>query len=147
MIVSADLLQALCDDEESPWATWNRGKPIQLRQLSRKLAEFGIKSKDVRQGYEVKKGYHLEQFADAFERYLCTADSLTSTNTLPASATPLHLSGDAASSVAQSTTAAPEKILSATRKAPDDKVCSVVADKSTLTSEEAASAQFFGGEV
>lgn len=77
-LFSADLLQALCDDEESPWAAWNRGKPMQLRQLSRKLAEFGIKSKDVRQGYAVKKGYHLEQFADAFERYLCAPDALTS---------------------------------------------------------------------
>jgi len=146
-LFSADLLQALCDDEESPWATWNRGQPIQLRQLSRKLAEFGIKSKDVRQGYEVKKGYHLEQFADAFERYLYAADSLTSTNTHPTSATPLHLSGDVPSSVAQSAMAAPEKIFSATRKAPVDKACSVVADKSTLPSEEAASAQFFEGEL
>jgi len=146
-LFSADLLQALCDDEESPWATWNRGKPIQLRQLSRKLAEFGIKSKDVRQGYEVKKGYHLEQFADAFERYLCTTEPLPSADALLASATPLHPNSDAASGVAQSATAAPEKSLSATRKAPDGAACSVVADNSPLPSEEAASGQLFGGEV
>jgi len=137
----------LCDDEESPWATWNRGKPIQPRQLSRKLAEFGIKSKDVRQGYEVKKGYHLEQFADAFERYLCTTEPLPFADTFLESATTLHHSNDAVSGVAQSSTAAPETILSATRKATDGAACSVVADNSPLLSKEAADEQLFGGEI
>ncbi len=137
-LFSADLLQALCDDEESPWATWNRGKPIQLRQLSRKLAEFGIKSKDIRQGYEVKKGYHLEQFADAFERYLCATDSLTSTNTLPASATPLQPSNDKACSVAESAIPHAPKELSATSKAKAGAGCSDVADQTPPCDKEEA---------
>lgn len=137
-LFSADLLQALCDDEESPWATWNRGKPIQLRQLSRKLAEFGIKSKDVRQGYEVKKGYHLEQFADAFERYLCATDSLTSTNPLPASATPLQTSNDKACSVAQGAIPPAPKELSATSKAKAGAGCSDVADQTPPRDKEEA---------
>lgn len=137
-LFSSDLLQALCDDEESPWATWNRGKPIQPRQLSRKLAEFGIKSKDVRQGYEVKKGYHLEQFADAFERYLCATDPLPSANILLASATPLQPSNDKARSVARSAIAHAQKELSATSKAKAGTGCSDVADQTPPCDKEKA---------
>ncbi|MEN1776012.1 DUF3631 domain-containing protein, partial [Pseudomonas aeruginosa] len=36
-IFSGELLDALLSDDESPWATWNRGKPISTRQLSGKL--------------------------------------------------------------------------------------------------------------
>jgi hypothetical protein len=40
---TSDLLTALAVDEESPWATWNRGKPFNARQLSTRLSEFGIR--------------------------------------------------------------------------------------------------------
>lgn len=146
-LFSTDLLQALCDDDESPWATWNRGKPIQPRQLSRKLAEFGIKSKDVRLGFDVKKGFHLEQFADAFERYIPATDPTLSANTPSASATPLQPSNHAASSVAQSATAAIRKTPSATRKATAGKGCSGVADKTPLPGGEGRNGQLFGGEI
>lgn len=69
-VFSADLLEALVADEEAPWATWNRGKPMSPRQLSAKLAEFGIKSKDIRIGSTNKKGYDRADFSDAFGRYL-----------------------------------------------------------------------------
>lgn len=69
-IFTADLLQALCEDEEAPWATWNRGKPITARQLSSRLSEFSIKPSDVRIGGAVRKGYTLAKFSDAFARYL-----------------------------------------------------------------------------
>lgn len=69
-IFTADLLQALCEDEEAPWATWNRGKPITARQLSSRLSEFSIKPDDVRIGGAVRKGYTLAKFRDAFARYL-----------------------------------------------------------------------------
>lgn len=124
-VFSADLLEALIADEEAPWAAWNRGKPITIRQLSAKLADFGIKSKDTRQGFEVKKGYHLEQFADAFARYL-------SAGTPSTSATPLQPSNSAASNVAESATASTAKIPSATRKATAGVGCSDVADKTPL---------------
>lgn len=77
-IFSADLLEALVADEEAPWATWNRGKPISPRQLSAKLADFGIKSKDIRIGSANKKGYDLGSFLDAFGRYLLTDTPLPS---------------------------------------------------------------------
>lgn len=67
---SAGLIAALNEDEESTWATWNRGKPISQHQLAARLKHFGIKSKKVRVGAEVKSGYELSQFDDAFKRYI-----------------------------------------------------------------------------
>lgn len=64
-----ELLCALIEDEEGPWATWNRGKPITSRQITVRLAEFGIKPKTVRKG-AAKRGYERTQFEDAFARYL-----------------------------------------------------------------------------
>lgn len=70
-ISSADLIEALVADTESPWATYNRGRPLTPRQLSKMLSAYGIKSKTVRMGrFETPKGYDRDQFADAFSRYL-----------------------------------------------------------------------------
>jgi putative DNA primase/helicase len=67
----ADLIQALCDDEEAGWATYNRGKSITPRQLSKRLREYGISSKSTRFGYDgVQKSFDSNQFNDAFARYL-----------------------------------------------------------------------------
>lgn len=78
-----ELLEGLSSDPEAPWATWNRGKPITARQLSKRLAEFGIAPGTVRfdgsNAYSrylapaqksTAKGYRLAQFEDAFRRYL-----------------------------------------------------------------------------
>lgn len=69
-ISMADLVAALIEEDESAWATWNRGKPLSPRQLGRMLGAYGIKSKTYRVGYETTKGFEQEQFADAFARYL-----------------------------------------------------------------------------
>jgi putative DNA primase/helicase len=70
-VSSADLISFLIEDDLKPWATYNRGKPISPRQLAKRLSEYGIKSKDIRFGYDgVKKGYELSQFEDAFIRYI-----------------------------------------------------------------------------
>jgi putative DNA primase/helicase len=67
----ADLIKALCEDEEKPWATYWHGKPITARQMSRRLRGYGIAPKPLRLGnYEVSKGYMREQFDDAFKRYI-----------------------------------------------------------------------------
>ncbi len=72
-IRTADLIGALCDDDESAWATYNRGKPITPRQVAKQLAAYGIASKNIRLGtYETPKGFELSQFSDAFARYLAT---------------------------------------------------------------------------
>ncbi len=69
-IFTSDLIEALCADDEKSWATYNRGKPISPRQVSTRLSGYGIKSKSVRIGYVHKKGYQMEDFEEAFNRYL-----------------------------------------------------------------------------
>ncbi len=71
-ISTADLIEALCDDDEKVWATYNRGKPVSPRQIAKRLADFGIKSKNVRIGYGQAKGFEIEQFQEVFSRYLPT---------------------------------------------------------------------------
>ena len=69
-ISTADLLTALTDDPEAPWATYNRGKPLTPRQLSRMLTAYEVHSKTVRFGSSTPKGFEYSQFKDAFARYL-----------------------------------------------------------------------------
>ncbi len=69
-IGTVDLISALVYDEEKPWATYNRGKQISIRQLSNILAGYGIKSKTVRFGTSTPKGFDSAQFRDVFDRYL-----------------------------------------------------------------------------
>lgn len=69
-ISTANLIVELNSDDEKSWATHNNGKPLSIRQLSKLLGAYGIKSKTVRHGPSTPKGYDLEQFADAFARYL-----------------------------------------------------------------------------
>src|SRR5262249_18400737 len=82
---SADVVKALHELEERPWSEWGRQeKPITARQIARLLAPFAIKSKTIRIGTEVAKGYEAEDFQDAWTRYL-PAPSVTA----------LHPSNDA----------------------------------------------------
>ena len=72
-ISTADLIEALCADDECAWATYNRGKQITSRQVARQLAAYSIASKTIRRGtYDTPKGFELAQFSDAFVRYLST---------------------------------------------------------------------------
>lgn len=67
---SSKLLEALCEDEEKRWYSYNRGAQLSPRQLGRILAGYGIKSKNINFGYgSVKKGFELSQFLEAFARY------------------------------------------------------------------------------
>lgn len=69
-INSIELVAELIQDEEKGWATYNRGKPITPRQLSKLLGVYGIGPKTVRTGPRTTKGYEREQFEDVFRRYL-----------------------------------------------------------------------------
>lgn len=69
-ITSVNLITQLIADDEKTWATYNRGKPITPRQLSKLLGVYGIASKTVRMGKSTTKGYERGQFEDAFRRYL-----------------------------------------------------------------------------
>jgi putative DNA primase/helicase len=69
-IATALLIDALCEDSDRPWATWNKGKPISPHQLSRRLKEFAIAPGSIRlSDGKTQKGYNLHQFNDAFCRY------------------------------------------------------------------------------
>ncbi len=69
-ISTTDLLNKLHEMEDRPWPEWFKGKPITARQIAKYLKPFGIAPKKLRFGYETGRGYELEQFKDAFDRYL-----------------------------------------------------------------------------
>ncbi len=64
------LLDHLIGLEERPWGTLNRGLPMTARQLSDRLRNFGIHSRDIRFDDRKGKGYMAQDFADPFTRYL-----------------------------------------------------------------------------
>lgn len=98
-IFTADLITALCDDDEKPWATYNRGKAISPRQVSSRLHGYGVVSKSIRIGYDTKKGFHKDQFKEPFSRYLNNSEKLLPEST-PLSVTTSHSTSGAGYSVA-----------------------------------------------
>jgi hypothetical protein len=70
-ITSGDLCEKLSALEDRPWEEWHKGKPITPRDLAYLLKSFEIRPKDIklRRGL-TRKGYDIEDFKDAFERYL-----------------------------------------------------------------------------
>jgi hypothetical protein len=66
--------QRICEElarrEDRPWPEFRDGRPISPVQLAKLLKPYRITPRDVRLGMEVLKGYHAEDFADAFARYL-----------------------------------------------------------------------------
>ena len=70
-ITTKALITALCVDEERPWATFYKGKPITDRQLARMLGHYRIRSLDVHtiSGAHAK-GYKRDRLKDVWERYL-----------------------------------------------------------------------------
>jgi len=82
-VSTADLIGLLCDDEEKPWATFNRGKPITPRQVARRLREYGIHSHTVRIGVDTAKGYVIDQFTESFSRYLRLPPEISVTTSQP----------------------------------------------------------------
>lgn len=73
-ISTAGLIDALVAVEDGPWKSYNHGHQLSPRQLAKQLALYGIKPKTVRVSkYDTPKGYDIDQFADAFVRYLSPA--------------------------------------------------------------------------
>lgn len=74
-LLTRDLIKLLCQDPEMPWSTYNDRKPITSNNISSMLKGFRISSKDMRTldlyGKDVRsKGYDINDFQDAFLRYL-----------------------------------------------------------------------------
>jgi Protein of unknown function (DUF3631) len=63
------LLQKLRDLEESPWHDL-KGKPLDERGLAHRLRQYDIRSKNIRTGGSVTKGYNRADFQDIWARYL-----------------------------------------------------------------------------
>jgi putative DNA primase/helicase len=63
-----DYLNAL---EHRPWRDWNDSKGISQRQISTRLGEYGIKSRNIKTCTgKVQKGYYFDDLRNAFSRYL-----------------------------------------------------------------------------
>jgi putative DNA primase/helicase len=74
-ITSIELIELLIKDEEKAWVAYNRGSPINPRQLAKLLQVYGIRPRTVRMGpNKTPKGYYVADFADAFTRYLDERD-------------------------------------------------------------------------
>lgn len=82
---SAYIVEILAGMEDRPWPEWGRTrKPITQRQLATLLAPFDIAPKLMKISGAPVRGYRLDQFTDAFSRYLANS-ALTSVTPLPAS--------------------------------------------------------------
>lgn len=68
-LATATLLDRLHNRDESPWRDI-QGKPLNDRGLAQRLKGYGIKSRSVRIGDRVLRGYAAEDFQDAWGRYL-----------------------------------------------------------------------------
>lgn len=79
-INSTLLCDKLADIPESPWAEYGyRHERINPRQVAKRLREYNIQSVNIRYGHQVVKGYRLEDFQEAFDRYLPKIDRDTAT--------------------------------------------------------------------
>jgi 5S rRNA maturation endonuclease (ribonuclease M5) len=64
------ILGALHAMEESPWKDLKDNKALDARGLALRLRQYGIKSKQVREGEVTTKGYQRADLLDAWTRYL-----------------------------------------------------------------------------
>lgn len=128
-ISSADLIKELCSDDERPWATYNRGFQIKPRQIASKLKGYGIHSKTIRIGFgETPKGYELNQFREAFSRYIPSTPLV--------SATTPQISKQAALPVADDTPRCGSVADEKQHNIPESQVCCVVADREPFSASE-----------
>lgn len=77
-ISTSDLIESLCEDDEKPWASYNKGNPISPRQIATRLKGYGIKSATIRFTSTTAKGYMLVSFEEAFARYLAPPSHVSS---------------------------------------------------------------------
>ena len=69
-IFSDDLIESLKSKMDRPWVDWNRGKGLTQNGLARLLKPFAVKSKNMRIGENLRKGYEMDGLKDAFKRYI-----------------------------------------------------------------------------
>ena len=69
-VSTSDIVAALQELPEAPWAELVAGKPINARGLSKRLAAYGVKPKVLRVGTGTARGYARVDLVDAWTRYL-----------------------------------------------------------------------------
>lgn len=74
-LASTLLIEKLCALEESPWGDL-RGKQLDARGLARRLRAFEIRPHTIRIADRTAKGYDIQDFFDAWRRYLPEALSV-----------------------------------------------------------------------
>jgi putative DNA primase/helicase len=136
-ITTAELIRLLCADEEKPWATFNRGQSITPRQVAKRLREYGILSRTIRLGIETAKGYTLDQFQEAFSRYLSSPPEVSVTKSqdndhadLPVTDHPSH---HPTRNPSQNSTRFSFDMQNVTAKPATSEACDTVTDKSPET--------------
>jgi hypothetical protein len=65
-----------------------KGKPLNALALAQRLRQFGVSSKNVREGARVTKGYAAEDLADAWSRYLPSSRQKSATSATDESSFP-----------------------------------------------------------
>jgi putative DNA primase/helicase len=128
-ISSVDLITLLCNDDEKPWASFNRGKPISPRQVARRLREYGIHSRSIRMGMDVTKGYTIDQFKESFSRYLTLSPELSVTDLQVNDIDKL----DVTDAIPHEVTRYGNNTQKVTRKPASNAVCNLVTDKTPET--------------
>jgi hypothetical protein len=68
---TTDLIEKLADLDEAPWADLY-GEGLKPRKLAQLLSDYGIRSRDVRTAFGVRKGYRREDMWDSWSRYVST---------------------------------------------------------------------------
>jgi len=131
-VSSADLITLLCSDEERPWATFNRGKPITPRQVARRLREYGIHSHTIRVGVDTAKGYIIDQFEESFSRYLRLSPEISVTTSQVNNSDELAVT-DALSENVTRNTCDGNRFPEVTREPASGADCDGVTDKSPQT--------------
>jgi putative DNA primase/helicase len=69
-LTSSEMARKLSEMEDRPWPEWHQAKPITPRQIAKLLEPFEVKPGTVRNATGTAKGYKLEDFSDAFTRYV-----------------------------------------------------------------------------
>jgi hypothetical protein len=81
-LLTVDILEHLHSLDDRPWAEWRQGRPLSPAQLAKLLKPYGVSSRTVRSEKRLK-GYRLEQFDDAFARYLPALEPCRRDNPAP----------------------------------------------------------------
>jgi len=125
VLFTAEILEALNEDETRPWSEWKNGKPMTALQLAAQLKSFEISPRTVRREDKIGKGYKHEHFGDAFARYLP-----------PRSVTPSQPSNSAGFEPPSSVTLAVDVTDENTKNASISAGCNGVTDREAVILDE-----------